>query len=251
MSMVRSLERGIDILFLFSNEQPSLSVEEIAHSIGVPRGTAYRFVMTLRKKGLVERDSRSGYYRLGLKLLELQSTIQHRMDLEALSTPFLEELAKISGETVQLTVISSDRGICIYVEESQSTLRVAPERGRILPLHAGASVQAILAFLTQEERSRICSGPLEQFTPHTITDHEKLEKRLERIREQGYAITSEEVFIGGLGIAAPIFNRDHRVIASVSVSGPIQRMTGKKKFLAQEVVRVADSISRVLALCSR
>ncbi|MBW2145903.1 MAG: IclR family transcriptional regulator [Deltaproteobacteria bacterium] len=249
--MVRSLERGIDILFLFSNERPALSVQDIAHSIGVPRGTAYRFVMTLKKKGLLERDSRSGYYRLGLKLLELQGIIHRKMDLEALSMPFLEELAKTSGETVQLTVISSGRGICIYVEESHSTLRVAPERGRVLPLHAGASVQAILAFLPQEERSRICSGPLEHFTPYTITDPEKLAKRLEIIREHGYAVTSEEVFIGGLGIAAPIFNRDHRVIASVSISGPIPRMTEKKNVLAQEVLRVADSISRVLALCAK
>lgn len=224
-----------------------MTVEEIAQRIGIPIPTAYRFVRTLREKGLLEPGSRAGHYCLGLKLLELEGVIHRKMDLESVSIPLLKELAAKTGETIQLTVINADRGVCIYVEESPSALRIAPEKGRALPLHAGASVQAILAFLAEDDQERILEGPLERFTPGTITDPRVLKKRLATIRDQGYVITSEEVYIGSVGIAAPIFNRDNRVIASVAVSGPIQRMTEKKREgIKVEVIRAAREISQIL-----
>ena len=243
--MVQSLRKGIDILFLFTRDHPTMTVKEIAQSIGAPLATAYRLVTTLREKGLIQRNSVSGHYSLGLKLLELGGAIHSTMDLESLAIPFLQKLAKSSGETVQLTVVNSDRGVCIYVEESPSTLRMAPRKGDGLPLHAGASVQAILAFLPLEEQNRILKGPLEQFTPHTINSPEGLRRRLVKIREQGFIITAEEVYVGSVGIAAPIFKKDGRVIASVAVSGPIQRMTKERReAITREVVRVALTISR-------
>jgi len=247
MAAIRSLQKGIDILFLFSLERPSMTVEEIAQGIRMPVATAYRFVKTLKEKGLLEPESRPGHYCLGLKLLELEGVIHCKMDLESVSIPLLKELAAKTGETVQLTVINADRGICIYVEESPSALRIAPEKGRALPLHAGASVQAILAFLPEGDQERICEGPLQRFTPGTITLPRVLRKRLATIRDQGYVITSEEVYIGSVGIAAPIFNRDRRVIASVALSGPIQRMTEKRReSIKAEVIRAASEISQIL-----
>ena len=247
MTAIRSLQKGIDILFLFSLDRPSMTVDEIAQGIHMPLPTAYRFVKTLKEKGLLEPEPRPGHYCLGLKLLELEKVIHRTMDLESVSIPLLKELAGKTGETVQLTVISAGRGICIYVEESSSALRIAPEKGRALPLHAGASVQAILAFLPEDDLGRICEGPLQRFTPNTITDSRVLKKRLAIIREQGYVITSEEVYIGSVGIAAPIFNRDRRVIASVAVSGPIQRMTEKRRAsIKAEVIRAAREISQIL-----
>jgi DNA-binding IclR family transcriptional regulator len=246
---IRSLQKGIDILFLFNPERPSMTVEEIAQCARIPVPTAYRFVKTLREKGLLEPESRPGHYCLGLKLLELEEVIHRTMDLESVSIPRVKELAAKTGETVQLTVINADRGMCIYVEESPSALRIAPEKGRTLPLHAGASVQAILAFLPEDDQKRICEGPLKRFTPNTITDPRVLKKRLATIRDQGYVITSEEVYIGSVGIAAPLFNRDRRVIASVAVSGPTQRMTEKRREIIKTwVVRAAREISQILGL---
>ena len=209
--------------------------------------TAYRFVNTLRERGLLERDTRSGHYTLGLKLLELEGLIHRKLDLESLSIPLLKKLAAKSGETVQLTVVNADRGICTFVEESPAALRLAPEKGRVLPLHAGASVQVILAFLREEDQKRICRGRLEPFTPQTITHPKELERRLTKIRKQGVAMTFGELYLGSVGIASPIFDRNHRAVASVAVSGPTQRMTAERReVIREEVVRVAKRISETL-----
>ena len=115
-------------------------------------------------------------------------------------------------------------------------------------MHAGASVQAILAFLPLEETKKIYTEPFEKFTQNTITDHNKLEKRLQNIRKQGYAISDQEVYIGSFGIAAPIFDRNQDVIASIAVSGLAQRMVKIKDLIIKEVLQVAGSISRSLTI---
>jgi len=243
--MARSLVKGLDILFAFSRSHSSLTVKEIAQAVRVPLPTAYRFVKVLTEKGFLERDT-AGRYWLGLRLLELEDALHHRMDLEAAAKPFVAELARISGETVQLTLLRGDQGICTLVEESHSTLRVAPERGRVVPLHAGASVQAMLAFLPREEQQRILARPLKGFTPGTITDLGKLRRRLGAIRRDGYAVTKGELYPGAMGIAAPVFDRQHRVVASIAVSGPAQRMGEKRKLIADHTTRVAREISQAL-----
>jgi DNA-binding IclR family transcriptional regulator len=246
LKLIRSLQKGIDILFLLSGEHSSMTVEEIGSFIHMPIPSVYRFIATLRENGLVERDAETGKYSLGLKLLELEASIHRKLDLETISAPFLKELAQKSGETVQLTILNDKRGICVLVEESTSTLRMAPEKGRSLPLHAGASAQVIMAFLPEETQKRICKKPLERFTPETIVNSADLAKRLKIIRRQGFAETSGEVYIGSVGIAAPILDNHQKVIASIAVSGPEQRMVEKREIIRKEIVDVTNKISSIL-----
>ncbi len=248
MNPIRSLQKGIDMLFLFTKDRTSMTVEEIARAIKMPIPSAYRFIATLKERGLLEKDPRTGRYSLGLRLFKLEEAVRRKLNLEAVAVPLLKELAQVTGETVQLTVLNEDRGICIFVEESTSPLRIAPEKGRSLPLHAGASVQVILAFLPEAAQNRFYRRRMEKFTDRSITNPTALKKRLADIRRQGYAETSGEVYLGSVGIAAPIFNGAQRIIASVAVSGPEQRMDQKKReFTRNEVLQVAAKISEVLS----
>lgn len=125
-------------------------------------------------------------------------------------------------------------------------LFLAPERGRILPLHAGASAQAILAFLPAEDQRAILESALEQFTPATITDPGRLRRRLVAIRKQGYAESKGEVYPGAMGIAAPIFAREGRVVASIAVSGPAGRIAKRRRAITDHVVAAGTEVSRIL-----
>jgi DNA-binding IclR family transcriptional regulator len=243
--MISSLRKGINILFLFSGDRPTLTVRQIAHLQRLTSPTAYRFVGALQNMGLLQKDSLPGHYRLGLRLLELEDTIHRNLDIEVVARPFLKQLAQASGETAQLTLLSDQQGICISIEESRSTLRVAPEKGRILPLHAGASMQAIMAFLPSEDQNVILNSPLKRFTPATITDPDKLMRRLAAIRRGGFALSKGEVYSGAIGIAAPIFSSKGGVIASIAVSGPTVRMMARR-MLTEQVLAAGTEISRIL-----
>jgi len=163
--------------------------------------------------------------------------------VEALARPLVKKLASASGETAQFTLLRAGHGVCVVVEESRSTLRVAPGTGRALPLHAGASVQSILAFLPEAEQLRILARPLERFTPRTLTDAGTLARRLRVIRHQGYAVSRAEVYPGALGIAAPVFDAANRAIGSLAISGPEARMATKRRALTEEVVTLAREFS--------
>jgi len=244
--MAQSLAKGLKILFLFNRSREVMTVKSIADGIKVPLPTAYRFVKVLTQYGLLEKADQSGHYQLGRKLLEFEGCIRQRLNIANAAKHLVEKLARISGETVQLTLRNGDQGICIQVEESHSTLRVSPERGRVLPLHAGASVQVLLAFLPDDEQRRMLDAPLKRFTPNTLTDPGKLLRRLRTIKRQGYAVTRGEVYPGAMGIGAPIFDADGRVIASLAVSGPAQRMAQKRAAITESTTALAREISQLM-----
>jgi IclR family KDG regulon transcriptional repressor len=236
---LQSLGKGLDILFLFA-EKPFLNLKEISSMSGLPKSTCYRFLNTLRKKDLVELDSGSGKYKLGLRLLRLHSGVLGSMDIGETSLPFMEELSQISGETVQLVTLNRDEGVCVEKVESREKLRVMPNKGDIIGLHSGASGKVIMAYLTEQERDRIIlEKGLKKFTIHTICDRGELEQQLQKIREQGYAISDQEIYIGTTAIAAPIFDHAGKVSASISVAGPRERLTQDKAFALKDRVRQA------------
>lgn len=93
------------------------------------------------------------------------------------------------------------------VAEGTQSLRYALEAGEALALHAGAGGKAILAFLPSVEIARILDQPeLAALTRHTVTDRGELDRHLEIIRKEGYAVAREERLMGAVEIAAPVFD---------------------------------------------
>jgi IclR family acetate operon transcriptional repressor len=244
---IGSLQKGVDLLFLFV-ESPTLGVREIAERLDVPVSTAYRFVRTFRHKGLLEQDPVTRKYQLGLRLLSLEAPILRPLDVRRIGLPHMEVLAQHCQETVQLTLRRGFQGVIIEVVESPEPLRVAPARGQSVPLHSGALAKAILAFLPKPEIDRyLASGPLQRFTPDTITDPTHLDRELVRIRKRGYAVSRQEVVLGAGGVAAPIFDSTGQVIAGIGVSAPLQRLTAAKIVeTAPEILRHAEKMSAEL-----
>lgn len=222
--IIKSLEKGLDTLFLFTEKKPLLTAEEISEISGFPKSTVYRLLNTLKKKGLVEVDSVTGHNKLGVKLLRLHSIILNSLDIAGRSLPYMQKLAEISGETSQLMLLSRNRAICVEKAESTQALRVMPDKGALIGLHSGASGKAIMAFLTEGEQDRVIKEEgLKPYTRNTITDPVVLKERLKVVREQGYAISSGEITMGTNAIAAPIFDFSGRVTGSVSLAGPRER----------------------------
>lgn len=241
---IQSLEKGLDLLFLFTEEKPLLTIEEISSSGGLPKSTCYRFLSTFKKKNLVDLDGTSGKYKLGVRLLKLASVIHHSMSIAQIALPYLQKLSAVSGETAQLVVLTQNEGVCVERVESTETLRVMPDRGATIHLHSGASGKVIMAFLPEEERSRIIQEKgLKRFTPNTITRPAALNRDLEEIRKRGYALSDQEIYMGVEAVVAPIFDHRGRVTASVCVAGPRERFTHKK--VASLIPRVKEAARNI------
>jgi IclR family transcriptional regulator, KDG regulon repressor len=242
---IQSLEKGLDLLFLFTEEKPALSVEEISARSGLPKSTCYRFLNTFKQKNIMELNGTSGKYCLGVGLLKLESVVHSSLSIARIAIPYLQNLSDISGETAQLVVLHKNEGVCVERVESTAALRVMPDKGNTIYLHSGASGKVILAHLPPEERGRIIREKgLKRLTASTITDPTILQKELGQICRRGYAVSDQEIYQGVKAIAAPIFDFQGKIAASVGVAGPRERMTAKRaSFLIPCIKEAANEIS--------
>ncbi len=241
---LNTLEKSVQILTLLS-ESPQLQVAEIARELDLPRSTAYRYVAALRSHHLVDEATEGPGYRLGTKILELAATMSRR-PLRDVARPYLERIARETGETVILCGLREHEGICLEKVDGHHALRVSYELGDTYPLHASATGKAIYAHLSPKERQTVLDEVgLEPFTETTITDPKALEREVAKICEEGFSESDGEAIVGTRGIAAPIFSYSGRIIASIGASVPSHRSEGEnRQRLIDLLVQAAADITR-------
>ena len=223
---MKSLGRAIDLLLTFETHS-QLSVEEMAKIVSLPRSSVYRFVRVLRERGLLSLEPATKNYRLGPAFYQLAK--MSGPDPCQLACPQLEMLVAESGETSFLSLRSGWEARYAACVESSERIHFTAPLGRAVPLYAGASAKAILAYMEEEEREMyLRSVRLKRLCTATIQDKGKLKQKLLQIRNRGYDLTQEELYRGAWGLAAPILDDDGVVVASIAITGVKFRMPGRK-----------------------
>ncbi len=249
---IKSVSKALDLLFAFSTDRPRWTPAELAAALRLPLSTTYRYLVTFRDRGVLEEDSQHRTYRLSPRLLQLSETLSADLDLVRRARPLMERLAQQTGETVQLVLRSGDFGVCAERAESPHPLLVRPERGRTIPLHAGASMRAILALLPAQDQRRLLDRPLQRFTEHTITDPRVLRVELQRTQELGYAVSLQEIYPGVRAVAAPILDAGGVAVGSLAVAAPAERLTEPLAHrLAGTLIEAARELSYVPAVAAQ
>ncbi|WP_320670121.1 IclR family transcriptional regulator [Patulibacter defluvii] len=247
---VQSLSRALDLLeaLAASDERP---LSELAEETGMIPSTAHRLLASLGQRGYVSQNPESGRYRIGFKLLELATAITSRRDrLRAAARPHLEALRDRTGESVNLVVL--DRLDVVYLDqvEGNRSVRMFTQVGRTVPAHTTGAGKAILAGRPADEVARLYADDavFAPLTARTITNAIDLDRALERVRRDGFAVDDEEHEEGVGCVASAIRDGDGQAIAAISVSGPSSRMiTGSTAELGREVERHAAEVTAALA----
>jgi IclR family acetate operon transcriptional repressor len=240
---LQSLDRGLEILDLLA-ERP-YTVDELSRKLRTPRSTAYRTLVTLRGRHLVERDPHQRRYSLGFGVLRFTRALLNRVPLRQIALGTMRELAATIQETAVLTVRAGDFGVAVESIESADPVRVAPAPGERVPLHVGAPMKAILAFLADEDVAAYLKRPLERVTPRAIASPRRLRQHLVQIRGRGYAESWEEVYPGAVGVAVPLLGPDGVAVASLGIAGPVHRFSQERvASIAQRLLSAGKELSR-------
>ena len=219
------LARGLEILTLMvDGRAQSYGVRELGSQLGVSASTAHRLLTDLEELGMVARTP-AGNYRLGMEFLRLAWTASSRYPLREAANDVLDDLAKRSGESSFFGVYNEQRRQMMFAlsVESSHALRYTVPQGVWLPIHAGASGLAILAFLPAEVQDEIVGSRLDALTNRTVVDAGRLAERLAHIRQDGYAISHGERIEGAIAIAAPVTGPAETVIGDVGITIPESR----------------------------
>ena len=227
---VHSVDKALAILDILSCVD-EIGISELNRQLGFGKGTIYRLLTTLRVNGFVEQTE-TEKYRASLKLFEMGNKVVSRLGIRKIVNPYLEQIARDSKETVNLAILDGAEVIYIDRIESLEPLRYGLEVGTRLPVYCSGLGLSILAHKTPIEVDNLLhdivkEGRLLPLTEKTITAPQILKKRLQTIREQGYAVDDEEYARGLVCVAVPVFNFTGKVVAAVSIAGPKFRLTDK------------------------
>ena len=222
---IKVLDKSLSVLELLLQKGSPMNMTELSEKLGFYPSTIHRILDTLKHWGYVEQDPHTQKYQLGLKALELGMAKLHQMDMVREATPYLKELVNQCNETVHLGVLEAGEVFYLAKEESSQTIRMISYVGKRAPLHCTGLGKVLLAYLPEKERKRILfRKELPRLTENTITNKRELEKELNKVREQGFALDREENEKDVRCVAAPIRNYQGEVIAALSISSPIFRI---------------------------
>lgn len=213
-----SVHNAMRILREF-RENPELGISELSARLGIAKSTVFRLLRTLKEDDLVEKNQKSQKYHLGLAAFELGFAVYHEMELRKVAQPLLEKLMKSVRKVVHLGVYYQGGVVYICKSYPEDQLGTITQIGKRSPLHGTSAGKVLLAYQDEKEVNRYVQKGLKMYTPKTITDPGKLVKHLGEIRNQGYAVSHDELKIGISSVSVPVFNDYGEVIGAISVAG--------------------------------
>ena len=221
---VQTLRRALAVLDLFQPDRPEWAAAEVARELGLTLPTASRFLRGLEQGGMLMRGRGRGF-RLGFGAVDLGRRAVATIDLRENLHPVVRRLARDSGETAVIAVIGERRTSARIIDrvEGREFVYLSLDIGHTWPLHAGALAKALFAYMP--DREAILEQPLSRVGKHTITDPAALRAELDRIRENGWAMSSEETDVGAWGIAKAILDPAGLPVAAIGLIAPLGRQT--------------------------
>lgn len=236
---VQSVDRSLRILNVLAASQAPLQLSEIARQVEIPPSTAHRLLTSLQKHAYVRFDLQRRKYTLGLAVVPLAEAAKAQIDITNEARPILEKLAGVVNETATLTVLQGSDAVYALMAQSRRAVGTVTPLGSRVPFHSTAAGKAMLAFMPEERRDRLLSLPHKAYTRYTITNTYQLLDELSQIRMQGVAFDRQELELGMCCVAAPVFDHQGEVTATVGVSGPSSRLTPDNEDEFSRPVRAA------------
>ena len=222
---LESIDRMIAILNALERAHDQ-SLEQVARGAGLSESTALRYLLSLSKHDFVERNARTGTFRLGLRLFRLGTLAIDRRDIVGIARPAMESLLKSFGESVNLATRQAGNIVLISMLDSPNPVRKGSRVGETDVWHATSLGKALLGAMPATEAEEILAGiVLGRFTPNTMTTAEDVLRDLQAVRSRGYSIDDEEAVEGLRCVGAAIRDHDGNATYALSISGPKSRMS--------------------------
>ncbi len=228
------------ILDAFLPSSSELSLNALADRADLPLSTAYRLATELVEWGGLERVDGRGY-RIGLHLWEVGSRATKSATVGAVAQPYMQDLYEATHENVQLAVLQGHEALYVEKITGRRAITVKTRRGGRLPLHATGVGKALLAHAPDGLFEEIVAAGLKRYTAHTIVAPGHLRRALAEVRRTGIAYAREEMTLGSVSVAAPLFDSEGRAIAAMSIVMRSTRADVKRLALAVRTASICAS----------
>ena len=245
---VPALDRALSILELLAKSRAGLTLPELVKESGIPRSSVHYLLVTLERRGYVERSERTSRYLFGLNMVQLANAAWSGLSLRQQAAPFLNKLMRKTQLTVHMAILKENEAVIVAKHSTLDGARTATWVGKRMDVHCTALGKALIAYLSEPQLERIVrEHGLPRHNENTIYSPRKLREELVRVVQQGHAIDDEEDELGLCCIGVPVLDTGGRPIAAISVSGTSSQINDASyPFLIREVKAAAEEMSESL-----
>ena len=228
-SLNHSVTKAFNLLDYFNTSKPEWGVRELAKETGANKSTTYRMLATLESLGVLHKDRVSEKYSLGLKLFELGNRVSIQRAFVSQTHPVLKTVVGEITETVHLGILKDSKVLMVDKIESPKGLKLNSVVGTFSPAYCSSLGKILLAHLSPSALKVAFENiELKINTEFTITKKAVLKKELEEVKTLGYAVDRQELELGLICVAVPVYNQNDQVIAALSAAGPAIRFKEEK-----------------------
>lgn len=241
---VQSLARGLSVITAFDADRPRQTLSEVSRVTGLTRATARRFLHTLVELGYV--DTAGSSFWLTPRVLDLGYSYLSSMPLSELAQPHLEKLSARLDESSSVAVLDGSDIVYVGRVQVRRIMNIGITIGTRFPAFATSMGRVLLAAFPEEElEAHLTASDLRTFTARSIADSQGLRDELAAISERGWALVDQELEPGLRSVAAPVRDRDGRVVAALNVSTHAARYSLEQ--LHDELVPAVLDAARALS----
>lgn len=245
----QSVAKALQIIEIMAAGNGPMRLQDISTRVQLPGSTVLRFLGTLMAYHYVTQDKETLQYALTMKFCRLGHLVSSQVHLRDVVRPYLIRLADQFGESASLAVEEEQNVLYIdCVDGPDHMLQTLQRIGRVAPMNGTGVGKLLLLRYGEIEIDRfVAERGLEASTVNTITEKAPLLRELRKIARVGYAIDNEECELGVKCVAAPIRDYTGEIVAAISMSGPVSRMTADRINLVKEgITQTAAEISTSL-----
>lgn len=224
---IQSIERGFAVLLAFDESRPNPTLAELATATDLSRPAVRRILLTLQRLGYV--TGHGTRWALTPRVLSIGQHYSASHALTSAALPRLMEISEATGESASLGVLDGAEVVYAARVPVRRIMSINVSVGTRVPAYATSMGRALLAWAPEETVAGVVADTeFVKLTPGTISGVDALRDALAVVREQGYALTAEELEEGLISLAAPVRDASREVIGVVACSTSAGRSTPER-----------------------
>jgi DNA-binding IclR family transcriptional regulator len=225
---IQAVENALDVLEALSEIDDDVRISQLSEKLAMNKTSVFRLLATFENRGYVEREERSGKYRLGLSAYEIGQKFLSRMGLLRHARPVVERLARGCNEAVYVAVRRRNEVLFLDMVDTTQKVKIVSLVGKRYPLESTAAGQVLMAFNNVQEKN-------------DAESIQSLATLFATVRRHGYAHDNDSLGEGIASVAAPLFGSGGKLHGVLCLVGPEFR-------LPQEVIQ-KDVLNQLFDTC--
>lgn len=215
--MIQSILRASELMEVLKIPDKEFTVSGLSEELQLSPSTIHRILQTLCQIRYVVKDERAHTYKLGPALISLGLISQHNLRLLDFANPILYKLSNETDEDSFLIIKAENKGLLLQESQSSNPLKIVDKYGYERYLHCGAIRKTLLAYQSDDFIKNYISQVLTKDNVFPKMTPQALMADIEMIRKTGIGISYGEYIKNAIGIGAPVFDFNNKIVASIGI----------------------------------